>query len=167
MKHIQLGILFLILFASCSSKYGIVNAEAYIRKITAGTVKVDRNGGRTNSGVSYQHLIYVETDTSRPLPQWRTVWANGQSFAASAVEVKTPNQVIGKTVDGKDAIVNAKAGNRLWQLVLTPITDSAFHNRSVRRKIEKNPVVITGIWKNKEFAYEFSREKELQPLDMQ
>lgn len=166
MKYILSGILILTVFASCSSRFGITDAQAYSRKSAAGTLRVNKNGNPAGSGISYQHLVYVETDTAGPVPEWETVWAGGQAHSVRAVGVQ-PNQVIGKNTDGADVVLHPGRGNRLWQLVLVPKTDSVNGNNSLRRKIEKNPVVITGTWKNKAFAYKIARETQLQPLDMQ
>lgn len=166
MKHILAGFLSFILLASCSSKYGIVKAEAYSRKIIGGTIKVDRNGNPANSGISQQYLIYVETDTLKPFPEWKTVWVDQQAYSARPAEINS-NQVIGKTMEGQDVVLNARPGNRIWQLVLSPYKDSIATESSLRRKIEKYPVVITGVWHNKPFAYKISREKQLQSVDMQ
>jgi hypothetical protein len=167
MKNSLPALLLVIFLASCSSKYGITSVEAYKQKSVAGTIRVDRDGNPAGSGITRQHLLYVETDTSRPLPTWGTVWVEHQAFSVQPVEITQLGQVIGKNKEGKEVVIGPKPGNRMWQLLLSPKNDSVSENSALKRKIGKNPVVITGTWKNKAFAYKITKEEELETVEMQ
>src|SRR4051812_48718819 len=110
----------IIMTGGCTPKYGISNAQAFVRESISGTVKVDNNGRPVNNAASKTHLIYIETSPNEILPQWEQAWADGKAYSIKTVQVVNANQTIGKTTDNKDVSVIARPGNLLWQLVLTP-----------------------------------------------
>ena len=161
MKKIWYILVFSMVFlVNCSSKYGIASAKAFVRENVAGTLQVDRNGVPKNSGVSKTHLIYVETVPDKPLPVWNTVWIEGKPFNITPIEVKATSQNIGKTADEQDVIVGSKNGHQLWQLMVSSASKQ-FPDSSLLDKIKQNPVVITGMWKDKPFSYTISKELQL------
>lgn len=166
MKRIFFFFLSSALLVNCSSQYGIIKAQAFVQNSIAGTIRVDENGRPMNSGITTQHLIYVETKTKKPLPKWETAWVEQKPYSIQAVEVTTINQVIGKTKDGKDVLVGASDGHQLWQLVLTPASAVA-KDSVLKEKIMKNVIVLTGTWKNKSFTYQITKEQQLQTLHFQ
>jgi len=165
MKQALAALISLVFFISCS-RHGIVGSQAYVRESIAGTVRVDDNGKQLNSGVSKQHLIYIETKGSGPLPTWQTAWIDQQPYSVQAVEITNPDQVIGKTPEGNDAVVHAKPGNKLWQLVVTP-KQEAVEDAALQTKINESKIVLVGTWKDKPFSYTISEEEPLQVLQMQ
>jgi hypothetical protein len=160
------GLVISVLFFISCSRHGIAESKAYVRQLIAGTVRSNDNGKQMNSGVSKEYLIYIETDISKPPIHWETAWIEQKPYSIRPVEIVIPNQVIGKTTDGKEVVMNAKKGNRLWQLVLIP-TDRSKEDSELRIKINKAKILLIGSWKNKPFTYKVSKEYELQALDFQ
>ena len=156
----------IILAGGCTPKYGISNAQAFVRESISGTVRVDKNGRPVNSAVSKTHLIYIETIAGDPLPQWEQAWVDGKSYAVKPVDVKDANQTIGKTADEKEISVIARPGNQLWQLMLTPQAGQT-PDAALKEKMQNNAIVLTGKWKDKPFQYKIEKEKQLATLHMQ
>lgn len=165
MKNLTLILPVLLFCSSCSSKYGIVKAKAYVRQSTAGTIKADDNGRPLSSGINTQHLIYIETDTSKPRAQWETAWVEQQAYSIEPVPVAA-NQIIGKTADGTEVIIDAKPGNVFWQLVLKSKKDME-PEAWLKNKINKNKIVLSGTWKDRQVVYKISKEQILQPINFQ
>ena len=159
-------VLLLFMLGACSSKYGISKAKAYVQETVGGTVKVDHEGRPGSSGVSKRHLIYVETDSTRGMPEWETVWVEKKPYGVRPVEVMN-GQVIGKDADGSDIRLTVKNGHKLWQLVLLPKTPDTVADPQLQDKIETTLIVITGTWKDKSFAYRIKEEHPMQPLHFQ
>jgi hypothetical protein len=156
----------IILAGGCTPKYGISNAQAFVRESVSGTVKVDNNGRPVNSAVSKTHLIYVETSPSEPLPQWEQAWVDGKGYSIKTVQVLNANQTIGKTADDKEVSVIARPGNQLWQLVLSPQTELT-PDAAMKEKMQANAIVLTGKWKDKQFEYKIEKEQPLATIHMQ
>ena len=167
MKIFALAVSTIFFFASCSNKYGITKASAFVRKSIAGTVRVDENGRQLNSGIAEQHLLFVETDSSKTLPQWETAWIKQQPYSIQPIEIKQAQQIIGKTNDEKEVMLRRKKGHQLWQLVLMPLGEREINDPSLKTEIDENNIVVTGTWKNKPFGYVISKEEQLQPLQFQ
>ena len=166
MKY-ALTLLFIVqLFASCSSQNGISKAKAYVRQKIAGTIPVDDNGRPRQSGVSEEHLVFVETDSAKPAPVFATAWVKQKPYAVRPVQIPQPAQPIGKTTAGKEIILAPKAGHTLWQLVLMPTNESTA-KASLTEKILQNQFVLTGTWQGKDFVYAFNKEERLEPLQFQ
>jgi hypothetical protein len=165
MKKIVLSVLVLLFCASCS-RHGIVKSYAYTRKSVAGTVRADDNGRQVNSGITVQHLLFVETDSVKGLPQWTGAWIDQKPYSIQPVKINTDNQMIGRTMDGEDVHIMVKSGRQLWQLVLTPKQDSV-ENADLQRKISKAKILLSGTWRDKPFTHKISKEKELQQLELQ
>lgn len=160
MKRLFSCLFFPFLLIGCIPKYGIKNAQSYVRESIAGTVQTNNNGRPVTSGISKTHLIYVETVTGGMAPEWKIAWVEGQPYTIRAVEVQ-PGTVIGTNKNNKDIQVHAKSENQLWQLVLFPppaaYADSTLKNTSA-------PIVLTGRWNGKEFRYTINKEQELATL---
>ncbi|MBO9683237.1 MAG: hypothetical protein J7502_11315, partial [Flavisolibacter sp.] len=101
MKKILFSALALLFFTSCS-RHGIIKSYAYSRKSVAGTVRADDNGRQINSGITIQHLLFIETDSSKGLPEWNTAWVDQKPYSIRPVKINDRNQVIGKTMDGHE-----------------------------------------------------------------
>lgn len=164
MKTTLLSVLVLLLFVSCS-RHGIVKTYAYDRKSVAGTVRADDNGRQINSGITIQHLLFVETDSSRGMPVWGTTWVDGSPYSVQPVKINN-NQVIGKTMEGEEVSIAIKKGHELWQLILSPKKDSVV-DADLEQKIMTSKILLLGRWKNKPFSYKISKAKELQRLEFQ
>ncbi len=83
-------------FCGCTQKYGIIKSHAYVRETTAGNIPVDQNNNPTSSGVRKNHIIYVETDSSkRPIPKWETAWVEGVSYSIEQIAVKNAEVNLG------------------------------------------------------------------------
>ena len=156
----------IILAGGCTPKYGISNAQAFVRESISGTVKVDNNGRPVNSAVSKTHLIYIETWPNEIMPQWEQAWVDGKAYAIKTVQVKDANQTIGKTADDKEVSVIARPGNLLWQLVLTP-QPALTPDAALKEKMQNNAIVLTGKWKDKPFQYQIQKEQQLATVHMQ
>lgn len=154
------------MFLSCSANYGIGKARAYVREKIAGTIPVDDSGRPLSSGVSEEHLLFVETDPAQPAPAFSTVWINGKPYSVQPVKMNPVGQVIGKT-KAEDVVVSAKEGNALWQLVLTPKGESVTAPASLLKKVAEKKFVLTGTWREKGFVYAFDKEARLEPLSFQ
>lgn len=165
MKKIFFSALVLLFFTSCS-RHGIIKSYAYSRKSVAGTVRADDNGRQINSGITIQHLLFVETDSSKGLPEWNAAWIDQKPYSIRPVKINHRNQVIGKTMDGHEVNLSVKKGHELWQLVLSPKEDSV-EDADLQEKIRKSKILLSGTWKNKPFTYKISKEKELQRLEFQ
>lgn len=164
MKKIYLSILLLVFLISCS-RNGIVKTYSYVKKSVPGTVRVDDNGRPVNSGITFHHLLFVETDSLKGSPEWGMAWIDQNSYSVQPVKINT-NQVIGKTMEGQDVRIGAKKGNQLWQLVLSAKIDSA-KSPDLAEKIKKSKILLSGTWKDKPFTYKISKERELQQLELQ
>jgi hypothetical protein len=154
-----------LFFISCS-RHGIVKTYAFVRQTVAGTIKVDDSGRPMSSGITTQHLIFVETDTSRGSLQWGTAWIDQKPYTVQPIEITDHDQILGKTMDGENVTIDVKKKHRLWQLVLSPAEDS-IGNADLREKIKKSKILLTGTWKAKPFSYKISKEKQLQRLELQ
>ena len=149
-------------FCGCTQKYGIIKSHAYVRETTAGNIPVDQNNIPTSAGVRTNHIIYVETDSSRrPIPQWETAWVDGVSYSIEPIAVKNAEVNLGQLKnEAKEAVVKAKEGNELWQLMLTK-KNGLEANATLKEMIEKNKIVITGQWKGNPFSYKISEQQQL------
>jgi hypothetical protein len=165
MKYALTTLFIVHLLAACSSRYGIYKASAYVRETVAGTIRVDDRGRPLNSGVSEEHLLFVETDSAPPV--FTTVWVKQKAYGVQPVEIKQPQPSIGKAANGNDVVLQKKEGATLWQLVLTPKEDAAINDASLADKIGQKNIVITGSWKGKPFVYAFDKEERLEPLHFQ
>jgi hypothetical protein len=96
-----------MLLVSCS-RHGIVKTYAYTRKSVAGTVRGNDNGRQINSGITQEHLLFMETDSSKGTPAWGTIWIDGKSYSVQPVKINYRDQIIGKTVEGSDVLVTVK-----------------------------------------------------------
>ena len=161
-----IGLIISVLFFISCSHYGIVESKVYVRQSRSGTIRTNDNRKAISSGAGKEYLIYVETDSSKPSIQWETAWIEQKPYSIRPIEITNPNQVIGKSGDGKEVVMNAKKGNRLWQLVLMPSTTS-ITDADLQQKIGNAKILLTGSWKDKEFTYKISKDYELQPLDFQ
>lgn len=150
--------LLVLVLSCCSPKYGIVKARAFVQQSVAGTIRVDMNGRPMESGVTTHHLIYVETSAENT-PEWKSASIGDKTFSIQAVKV-SPNQNIGKTMEGKELVLNAQPNHQLWQLVLTPA------NSDDDTKLNQ-PIVLKGKWKNKPFSFTISNEERLQTINFQ
>lgn len=146
---------------SCSHKYGIEKAQAYVRESVTGTIQVDENGRPRNSGVYKTHLIYIETAADQPSPEWDMAWINGQPYTIKPVEVTQTGMSIGQSKDNKEVVLNPQPGNKMWQLVLSPNPISVPQDSVLKEDYQKNPIVLTGKWKDKNFKYKISKEEQL------
>ena len=164
MKKIFLPVIIMLLFTSCS-RHGIVKSYAYVRKSVAGTIRVDDNGRPLNSGITTEHLLFVETDSSKGWPQWGTAWIDQIAYSIQPVQINQ-QQVIGKTTDGKEVSFNVKRRHQLWQLVLSPKKDSVV-DAELQEKIRNSKILLSGIWKDEPFTHKISKENELQRLELQ
>jgi hypothetical protein len=154
-----LSYILLISFYGCSQKYGISKSHAYTRKITAGNIPVDHNNRPTTSGVQTVHIIYIETAPMQE-PVWDTAWVEGKPFSIQMLKIPGNKATIGKTKDEqKEVMVQAAAGNMLWQLLLTPISSST---KSLTSK--KAPILLRGKWKGKRVMYEIKKHTELATI---
>lgn len=167
MKYAWFSLFIVQLFAACSSNYGIGKARAYVREKIAGTIPVDDNGQPLSSGVSEEHLLFVETDPAQAAPAFATVWINGKPYSVQPVKMNPAGQVIGKTAKGEGVSVSAKEGRTLWQLVLTPKQESLAARPSLLKKVAEKKIVLTGTWREKDFVYAFDKEERLEPLSFQ
>lgn len=167
MKYAFTSLFVVLLLASCSPQSGIYKASAYVREKVAGTIRVDDSGRPLNSGVSEEHLLFVEMDSSRPAPLFTTVWIKQKAYAVQPVEIKQPQQSIGKTNNGVDVTLQKKEGTELWQLVLTPKEETPASDAALAGKVREKNIVITGSWKDKPFVYAFDKEERLAPLHFQ
>ena len=167
MKYALTSLFIVLLFAACSPQYGIYKANAYVRERVAGTIRVDDSGRPLSSGVTEEHLLFVETDSSQPAPVFTTVWIKQKAFDVQPVEIKSPRQSIGQATDGSEVALGAKEGNRLWQLVLTPTENTPVTDASLAEKLQQKNIVISGTAKGKPFVYAFDKEERLQPLHFQ
>lgn len=165
MKKIFLPVFIMLFFTSCS-RHGILKSYAYVRKSVAGTIRVDDNGRPMNSGITTEHLLFVETDSSKGLPQWGTAWIDQTPYSIQPVQIKNPKQVIGKTGDGKEVSFDVKRGHQLWQLVLLPKKDSVV-DTELQENIRNSKILLSGRWKDKAFTHKISKENELQRLELQ
>jgi hypothetical protein len=165
MKKILLSALGLLFLISCS-RHGVIKSYAYVRKSVAGTVRADDNGRQISSGININHLLFVETDSLRGLPEWKMAWIDQISYSIKPVKINGYNYILGKTTDGQDARIPVKRGHQLWQLVLSPKQDSVT-DADLQEKIKKSKILLTGTWKNKPFTHRISKEKELQRLESQ
>jgi hypothetical protein len=164
MIRILILCLFLLFFASCS-RHGIIKSYAYKRQSMAGMVRSDDNGRQTNTGITIQHLLFVETDSSKGPPLWTTAWIYQQPYSIQPVKMNSPNNIIGKTMSGEDVAIRIKKGNELWQLVLSTKRDST-EDQNIQ-KIKKSKILLLGTWKNKPFSYKISKEEQLQQMEFQ
>jgi hypothetical protein len=155
------------LFASCASNFGISKASAYVREKVAGTIRVDDSGRPLSSGVSEEHLLFIETEPTQTLPLFTTAWVKRKPYAVTLVEIQQSNESIGKTMKGEDVILSAKEGRKLWQLVLTPKQEVAAGSTSLAQKILEKQIVLTGTWKGEAFVYAFDKEEQLEPQHFQ
>src|SRR5512142_3061654 len=112
-------LLVLSFFLISCSRHGIIKATAFVKRSVAGTIRVDEKGRPLNSGITTQHLIYVETQGTQGSPEWQTVWVDQQPFSVTPVEIRNRHQVIGRTPEGKEVVLHPRNGRQLWQLVLT------------------------------------------------
>jgi len=165
MKTTLLLVLVLVLFVSCS-RHGIVKTYAYARKSVAGTVRTDNNGKQINSGITVQHLLFIETDSSKGSPGWGTTWIDGSPFSVQPVKISNHKQVIGKTMEGQEVSIAVKKGHELWQLMLSPKQDSLV-DIDLQQKIKQAKILLSGTWKDKPFTYKISKEEELERLEFQ
>jgi hypothetical protein len=149
-------------FCGCTQKYGIIKSHAYVRETTAGNIPVDQNNNPTTPGVRKNHIIYVETDSSRrPIPEWETAWVEGVSYSIEPIAVKNAEVNLGALKNEvQEVVVKAKEGNELWQLMLTK-KNGIEPDPILKEMIEKNKIVITGHWKGTPFSYKISEEKQL------
>ena len=151
---------FLLLSSSCSSQYGITKAKAYVRGNVAGTIRTKDNGQPQSSGISITHLIYIETHANQPQPEWKSAWVEGRVYSIRPVEVKQEVH-LGQTKKGEEVLLKPEPDKQLWQLVLFP-AQPAVPDSTVVKAIQKNLVVLTGLWKNKPFHFAI---KKIQPLE--
>jgi hypothetical protein len=165
MKKILLSVLVLLFFVSCS-RHGIIKSYAFARKSVAGTVRADDNGRQINSGITMQHLLFVETDSSKGLPELGMAWIDQKPYSIRPVKINDYKEIVGKTMEGEDVSISVKKGHQLWQLVLSPKQDSV-DDADLQEKIKKSKILLSGVWKDKPFTYKISKEKELQQLEFQ
>ena len=131
----------------------------------AGMVRSDDNGRQTSPGITTQHLLFVETDSSKGRPLWTKAWIYQQPYSIQPVKMDSPNNIIGKTMSGEDVAIRVKKGNELWQLVLSPKKDST--EDQDLEKIKKSKILLFGTWKNKPFSYKISKDEQLQQIEFQ
>ena len=167
MKTFLIGFLFASFWLSCSPKYGIAGAKTFVRESVAGTIRADDNGRPVESGIRREHLLFIETDTTRARPQLDHAWVHQKSFSVQWVEMRPPFYPIGETTDGKQVILTPKSGNRLWQLVLTPAPEATVSDSSRKAKIAREPILLTGVWEEKNFSYSMPEPKPLAPIPYQ
>ena len=130
-----------------------------------GIVRSDDNGKQTSPGITIQHLLFIETDSSKGLPLWTTAWIDQQPYSIRPMKMDNSNITIGKTMSGEDVAISVKKGNELWQLVLSPKQDSTEGQNL--KKIKKSKILLLGTWKNKPFSYKISKEEQLQQIEFQ
>jgi hypothetical protein len=163
MKKILVPALVLLFLISCS-RHGVIRSYAYVRKSVAGTVRADDNARQMSPAITTEHLLFVETDSSKGLPQWKTAWVDQKPYSVQTVKIN--NKVIGRTIEGANVNFNVKEGHQLWQLLLSPKQDSVT-STDLQEKIKKSKILLSGLWKNKPFTHKISKEKELQRLELQ
>jgi len=158
----SLALLFPLFFLciSCASKFGITKAQAFTRENVTGTIQVDDNGRPGNSGIYKNYIIYIETKADTLLPKFETAWIEGKGYFIKPIEVKNELR-LGKTKDDKEVVMNAGNGKKLWQLVLSP-NAPVLPDSSLTEKMKKDPIVLTGEWKNKPFEYSIKKVQELE-----
>jgi len=130
-----------------------------------GIVRSDDNGKQTSPGITIQHLLFVETDSSKGLPLWTMAWIDQQPYSIRPMKMDSHVNTIGKTMTGEDVAISVKNGNELWQLVLSPKQDSTEDQNL--KKIKKSKILLLGTWKNKPFSYKISKEEQLQQIEFQ
>ncbi len=131
----------------------------------SGMVRSDDNGRQTSPGITIQHLLFVETDSSKGRPLWTTAWIDQQPYSIRPMKMDSSNNTIGKTISGEDVTIRVKKGNELWQLVLSPKQDSTEDQNL--KKIKKSKILLLGTWKTKPFSYKISKEEQLQQIEFQ
>jgi hypothetical protein len=148
-----------IAFDACSQKFNIVKADAFNRNSIAGTIAVDENNRARSSGVTATHLIFVETKSNQPAPQWDTVWIDEKAYLVQPVEITQPELRLGKTKDtNREVVLKANAGNKLWQLMIT--SQGAVTPKPAKKL--KGAVVLTGKFNQKPFMYSIEQEQPLK-----
>lgn len=113
-----------------------------------------------------QHLLFVETDSSKGLPELGMAWIDQKPYSIRPVKINDYKEIVGKTMEGEDVSISVKKGHQLWQLVLSPKQDSV-DDADLQEKIKKSKILLSGVWKDKPFTYKISKEKELQQLEFQ
>jgi hypothetical protein len=131
----------------------------------AGTIRTDDNGKPVNSGITFHHLLFVETDSLKGSPVWEMAWIDQTPYSIQPVKINT-SQVIGETIGGGDVRITVTKGNQLWQLMLSSKKDS-IRSPDLQEKIKKSKILLSGTWKDKPFTYKISKERELQQLELQ
>ena len=167
MKTVFLSFLLASFLLSCSPKYGIAGARSFVRESVAGTIRADDNGRPMETGIRREHLLFIETDTARARPQVGHAWIDQKGFSVQLAEMRPPFYPIGQTADGKRVTITPKNGNQLWQLVLTPAPGASVADSAVQGKIAGAPIVLTGTWEEKKFAYTMPSAKPLAPIAYQ
>ncbi|MCW3073301.1 MAG: hypothetical protein JWP69_370 [Flaviaesturariibacter sp.] len=140
-----------LMVSACSPKYGIYSAKAYLRESNRGTQQVNDNNLPAGSTRLRENLLYIETAMEKP-PVFTTAWIDQKAYTVQAVKAQ-PNVTIGTTKDSNQEVsITVKEGNQLWQLLLTE-NHTASLDTAARTVVEKHPIVLTGIWKEKSFVY--------------
>ncbi len=158
------GLFFLALLAGtisgCSHNYGIYKTHAFFRTNIAGIVRADDNNKTLNSGVSKEHLIYLESSPLKGQPSIESVLIDAQSYKAQPVEVQGGSISLGKLKnEEKEISIQAAPGNQLWQLVLSPSKTSADSLKNNNH--EAGMVVLKGMWNEKPFTYKIKKQQQL------
>lgn len=145
--------------SGCSHNYGIYKTHAFYRTDIAGIVRADDNNKTLNSGVSTEHLIYLESSPEKGQPTIESVLIDAQSYKAQPVEVQGGSISLGKLKnDEKEISIKAEPGNQLWQLVLSPSNEASALQTD---KKDTGMIVLKGIWDKKPFTYKIKKQQQL------
>ena len=151
----------ILTLSGCSSKYGIRKTYAFSRQITAGNIPVDHNNSPTTSGVQKAHLVYIETKADEKKPTWDTAWVEGVAYGIEPIRIVQDVISLGKTKDESTNVeIKATNGNVLWQLLLKPLAATATFN-TIIDKTGEHPIVLRGVWNNKQVQFIIKEEIEL------
>ena len=125
---------------------GIVKVQIFLQERMPGTLRVDDNGQPLTQGPFLDYKAIVETLSGKQ-PTFMKVWIDGVSYFATPIEVKAPYTVGVDKSSQQPVVVNAKAGNKLWQLDL-----QKDETKPKQMKSSNTNTFVEGEYKGKNFS---------------
>lgn len=161
-------------FVSCAQTNACLEKTyAFSRAVIGGVAPTDvvEVGGKVIKGderSNKQYFIYLQTCPVDVLTI-TSVYINGNAYSATAQKTKTPVTVTNtsnSTKNSSETLVE-KTSRNVWELVLEADDTKLKPAATLKKMIDSNAVVVTGILKGKNFTTLLKSLKELEPMTAQ
>ena len=132
------------LLACAQTKYPVKKIFATYHEVLPGNIAVDASGNEVDSRDTVNY-VYVETQSNNI--KWTNAWKDNKSYSVIATLVEGDALDVGTNkATGRDIIVTATPGNKLWSLRLLP----SEVNLPSPKKIACCQILLRGSYKSKE-----------------